>query len=103
MQPFGWYRALMQHPQYRWLALLGSLIYLISPIDLAPDVLPIIGQVDDIILFMVMMSAITQTFFSSNPSEDVENGFDGFSKSSKSSRSNDPTVQTVDVNATSVD
>lgn len=35
----------------RWVALLGA-IYLISPVDLVPDVMPIIGWIDDAIVLL---------------------------------------------------
>ena len=98
MQPFGWYRALMRHPQYRWLAILGSLIYLVSPIDIAPDIIPLVGQIDDIILLTVLFSAVMQIF-----SPAIQSSSDPFDAEPSTRSSDDPTVQTVDVKATSVD
>ena len=43
----------LQHPQAPgWLKLgsLGIVVYLISPIDLIPDVVPVLGVVDDLVL-----------------------------------------------------
>ena len=43
----------LRHPQSpSWLKLgaLGVLLYVISPIDLIPDVIPVIGVLDDIVL-----------------------------------------------------
>lgn len=97
MQPFGWYRALMSHPQYRWLAIIGSIIYLVSPLDLSPDVIPVIGQLDDVVLLMLLFSSVMQTFLPS-----ADSGYDNSPESPQGS-SDDPTVQTVDVKATSVD
>jgi uncharacterized membrane protein YkvA (DUF1232 family) len=34
--------------------LLVGLLYLVSPIDLIPDVLPVIGEVDDLLLLIVV-------------------------------------------------
>lgn len=36
-----------------FMGILGA--YLISPIDVVPDFLPVVGQVDDIVLFVLMM------------------------------------------------
>lgn len=47
---------------------IGMLAYVISPIDLAPDVLPFIGQIDDIGLFL---TAVTM-FNNLAPAEVVE-------------------------------
>lgn len=43
----------LRHPQAPgWLKLgtLGIVVYLISPIDLIPDVIPVLGVVDDLVL-----------------------------------------------------
>lgn len=54
------YRALLGHPVARWVVILGSLLYLISPIDLSPDVIPILGWVDDGVLATLMAAGITE-------------------------------------------
>ncbi len=51
-----WYA--LQHPQSpRWLKLgaVGMVAYLLSPIDLIPDVLPVLGMVDDLVLIPMAM------------------------------------------------
>ena len=43
----------LRHPQSpKWLKLgaLGIVLYLLSPIDLIPDVIPVVGVLDDIVL-----------------------------------------------------
>lgn len=40
------------------LAVLGAALYLLSPMDLLPDVIPVLGWVDDIILVPMMVSWI---------------------------------------------
>jgi uncharacterized membrane protein YkvA (DUF1232 family) len=37
------------------LALAGLLVYLVSPLDLIPDVVPVIGAVDDLIISVVVL------------------------------------------------
>ena len=37
------------------LALAGLLVYLLSPLDLIPDVVPVIGAVDDLIISVVVL------------------------------------------------
>jgi uncharacterized membrane protein YkvA (DUF1232 family) len=54
------YRALLGHPVARWVVILGSLIYLISPVDISPDVVPIVGWVDDGVLATLMAAGITE-------------------------------------------
>ncbi len=101
MRPFGWYRALIANPQYRWIAILGSLFYLISPIDLSPDIIPLLGQVDDVILLSVLFSSLAQLIFPSLQSSYSSNA--GSSRSASSPHNDDPNIRTVDVNATTID
>jgi uncharacterized membrane protein YkvA (DUF1232 family) len=51
---YRWYRDTLRHSPYRWLLLLGSLLYLLSPIDFAPDVFPFLGWIDDGILIAIL-------------------------------------------------
>lgn len=53
-------RSLIRHPQYRWVAILGALFYFLSPIDIAPDVLPIVGWLDDGMLATLLVTEVAQ-------------------------------------------
>ena len=57
---YNWYRQAIRHPQYRWWIILGTLVYLISPIDISPDILPIAGQIDDFVLFTLLITELSQ-------------------------------------------
>ncbi len=57
---YNWYRSTIRNPKYRWWIILGSLTYLFSPIDIAPDFLPIIGWIDDGIVLTLLMSEVSQ-------------------------------------------
>ncbi len=57
---YNWYRGLLQHPQYRWWAVLASVVYLVSPIDISPDFLPIVGWLDDTVLIGMLVSEMSQ-------------------------------------------
>ncbi|ATS19024.1 DUF1232 domain-containing protein [Synechococcus sp. PCC 6717] len=57
---YNWYRTLLRHPKYRWLIIIASFVYLFSPIDIAPDLIPVIGQLDDITVMMILASEVTQ-------------------------------------------
>ena len=37
-----------------WLAVVGTIIYVVSPIDAIPDVIPFVGVIDDVGLWGVM-------------------------------------------------
>jgi uncharacterized membrane protein YkvA (DUF1232 family) len=57
---YNWYRDIIRNPKYRWWIIIGTLVYVISPIDIAPDFIPIIGQVDDIMILTLLVSEISQ-------------------------------------------
>ena len=54
------YRNAIRHPKYRWWIMLGTIIYLISPIDIAPDFIPILGQIDDVMLAGLLFTELSQ-------------------------------------------
>lgn len=55
----AYYRALLRHPHTpraaRWL-LGGALAYLVSPMDLIPDGIPILGQLDDLLIVPTLIA-----------------------------------------------
>ena len=55
-----WFTNLIRNSKYRWLIILGSLIYLISPLDISPDLLPVIGWIDDGLLASIVITELTQ-------------------------------------------
>ncbi len=57
---YNWYKSMLRNTKYRWVLVLGTLIYLVSPIDISPDFLPIIGWVDDGILATLLVSELSQ-------------------------------------------
>lgn len=53
VRELGYYRRVAAHPDTPWLArllLLGAVAYAVSPIDLIPDMIPILGQLDDMVI-----------------------------------------------------
>ena len=59
----NWYRYTMRHPHYRWLVVFGTLIYILSPIDISPDLIPILGWIDDGLLISLLVSEISSIFW----------------------------------------
>ncbi|HIK34819.1 MULTISPECIES: YkvA family protein [unclassified Thermosynechococcus] len=57
---YNWYRNVLRHPKYRWFIIAASLIYLLSPLDISPDLVPIIGQLDDVTVMVILASELTQ-------------------------------------------
>ncbi len=55
---FAVYRLVLKHPQTPWVAklFLGLAVgYLLLPFDLIPDFIPVIGQLDDVIIIPVLL------------------------------------------------
>ncbi|MBW4645933.1 MAG: DUF1232 domain-containing protein [Goleter apudmare HA4340-LM2] len=95
---YAWYRDLLRNPKYRWWVILGTLVYILSPFDIAPDFIPIVGQIDDVFLLTLLVSEVSGLVIegwkarkgnvdptASNPSEDYTS-----------------TASTIDVDAVSV-
>jgi uncharacterized membrane protein YkvA (DUF1232 family) len=55
----GWYRDVIRNPKYRWWIIAGSLIYLISPIDISPDFIPIVGWIDDGLIATLLVAELS--------------------------------------------
>ena len=79
---YNWYRQAIRHPRYGWWLALGTLVYLISPIDISPDFIPIIGQLDDFVLASLLVTEVSQIILeryksrqqSGNVSAETNNG-----------------------------
>lgn len=56
----SWYRKALKHTKYRWLVILGTLLYLVSPLDISPDAFPIIGWIDDGIIASLLIAEVSQ-------------------------------------------
>lgn len=57
---YNWYRQNIRHPKYRWFIILGTLFYLVGPVDISPDVFPIIGWIDDTIVATLLVTEVSQ-------------------------------------------
>ncbi len=96
---YNWYRNSIRNPKYRWWVILGTLLYFISPIDIAPDFIPFVGELDDVILMTLLVSEVSQL------------ALEGFKARKANAEAQNPTdtandspiaVSTVDVKAVSV-
>lgn len=89
---YTWYRNLLRHPKYRWWVVLGTALYFLSPIDIAPDFLPVVGQLDDVFLLTLLVSEVSQMLI------------EGFKERKAANEPKNPTntASTVDVDAVSI-
>jgi uncharacterized membrane protein YkvA (DUF1232 family) len=90
---YNWYRNTLRHPKYRWFVILGTLLYILNPADISPDVLPVLGWIDDgmiATLFVAEMSQIALSQLKSRKDWKLAN------------QSASEAAETVDVDAVSV-
>lgn len=57
---YNWYHGLLQNPKYRWWVVAGSIVYLVSPIDISPDIFPVVGWLDDGIIISLLIAEVSQ-------------------------------------------
>lgn len=57
-----WYRNIIRNPKYRWWIIGASLLYLISPIDISPDFIPIVGWIDDGLIATILVAEVSSLF-----------------------------------------
>ncbi|MEL6137430.1 MAG: YkvA family protein [Cyanobacteria bacterium J06626_23] len=71
---YSWYRNTLRNTKYRWLIVLGTVLYLVSPFDIAPDFIPVIGWIDDGIIATLLIAELSQiaTEFLTNRNKQTE-------------------------------
>jgi uncharacterized membrane protein YkvA (DUF1232 family) len=57
---YDWYRSAIRNPKYRWWVVLGTMAYLLMPFDFLPDFIPLIGQLDDVVIISLLVSEVSQ-------------------------------------------
>jgi uncharacterized membrane protein YkvA (DUF1232 family) len=87
---YTWYKNTLDNPKYRWILAGATLLYLLSPIDIAPDFIPIIGWIDDAVVASMFIAAMSQIMLS---------GLTSKRPSGLRADAPDATQTTVDVNA----
>lgn len=90
---YNWYRNTIRNPKYRWWMILGTAFYIFSPIDIAPDFIPVIGQIDDVVLLTLLVSEVSQLLIEGVKARKAETVVSDTTNS---------TEKTVDVDAVSV-
>jgi uncharacterized membrane protein YkvA (DUF1232 family) len=57
---YNWYRDLLRNPKYRWWVVAASVVYIVSPLDISPDIFPVVGWIDDGIVISLLIAEISQ-------------------------------------------
>ncbi len=97
---YNLYCTALHHPKYRWVVIFGTLFYLLSPLDISPDLIPLLGQIDDIALMMLLITGLSEMFTQLLKGNSPK--FMG-KDDAKSNQSQEPANQTIDVKAVSID
>ena len=98
---YNLYRTALRHPQYRWVVIFGTLLYLVSPIDLSPDLLPLLGQIDDIALVMLLVTGLSEIitqYLQGDRQQFTEKDYPNNQDNNQSGK-----TKTIDVDAVSID
>jgi uncharacterized membrane protein YkvA (DUF1232 family) len=67
-------RRLLVDPRVRWrhrLALWGLLAYLVNPIDLVPDFIPVLGLLDDVLIAALVLRWLRRSLEADGMADDV--------------------------------
>jgi uncharacterized membrane protein YkvA (DUF1232 family) len=97
---YNWYRDTIRNPKYRWWIILGSLLYLFSPIDIAPDFIPVIGWIDDTVILTLLIGEVSQMLTARLKS--VAKSRDSADTYNATTNASTTGASTVDVDAVSV-
>ncbi|PZO22505.1 MAG: hypothetical protein DCF25_02565 [Leptolyngbya foveolarum] len=91
------YRKALKHSKYRWLVILGTVFYLVNPLDFSPDVLPVLGWIDDGLIVGLLVTEMGQIM-----SEQLTRKRSGFVATPAETDADLEDVQTITVDAVSV-
>lgn len=53
-------RKVLRNPKYRFLAIIAGLVYFLSPIDIIPDAIPVLGWIDDGVIVSFLIAEVSQ-------------------------------------------
>ncbi|ABG53753.1 protein of unknown function DUF1232 [Trichodesmium erythraeum IMS101] len=96
---YTWYRNTIRNPKYRWWIIAGTLAYVLSPFDISPDFIPIIGQIDDIAIVTLLVTEVSQMVVDFIK---LRRGKDTQVVSNMNNQGSSTTNNTIDVNVVSV-
>lgn len=100
---YDWYRNTLRNPKYRWWLILGTLAYVLSPIDIAPDFIPILGQIDDVALITLLVAEVSQLLIERVKTSKEQSFTDTDRPNAKAGNASSATHNSVDVQAIEVE
>ncbi|MBD2497443.1 YkvA family protein [Nostoc sp. FACHB-280] len=99
---YNWYRNLIRNPKYRWWVILGTIVYFISPIDIVPDIFPIVGEIDDVLLMTLLVTEVSGLVIDGWKARKGVETTNTTTNPADTSDDADSAAKTVDVDAVSV-
>ncbi len=69
---YNLYGNLLRNPRWRHWVILATLIYILSPLDVSPDIFPLAGQIDDFVLLSMLVAEVSQMIFRGSPVKPIE-------------------------------
>ncbi|HIK38133.1 MAG: DUF1232 domain-containing protein [Geminocystis sp.] len=69
---YNLYGGLLRNPRWRHWVILATLIYILCPLDISPDILPLAGQLDDFVLLSMLIAEMSQMIFRGNSTQPIE-------------------------------
>ena len=98
---YSWYRNLLRNPKYRWWIILGTIIYFFSPIDISPDVIPVVGQLDDVFLVTLLVTELSGMLIEKVKTR--KGGVEEVATETQDVNVNNSKTESIDVDAVSVE
>jgi uncharacterized membrane protein YkvA (DUF1232 family) len=69
---YNWYSSKVRHPKYRWIMVIGTLLYLLSPFDISPDFMPILGWIDDGVVITLLTTELSRLLIEKRKGEVID-------------------------------
>jgi uncharacterized membrane protein YkvA (DUF1232 family) len=95
---YSWYRNTLRNPKYRWWIVLGTILYVVSPFDIAPDFIPVLGELDDVVILTLLVSEVSQILIEGFKARQNKDSVQAASTAENSTA----TKETIDIDAVSV-
>jgi uncharacterized membrane protein YkvA (DUF1232 family) len=60
INPYKWYQRSLRAKGLKWIVIVATIVYIISPIDLLPEFIPGLGLIDDTMLIVILVSELVR-------------------------------------------
>ena len=70
---YSWYRNTLRKPKLRWWIVGGTLLYVLNPFDVLPDVFPVVGQIDDAVVVTILATEMSQILLDGKKTRKLNN------------------------------